>query len=513
MASPLPCSPAFRHSFVLGLIAGLVGGSAPVGAAPLEAQALNPPYLSSMPSVDRVKQAMRVKDPQETALRQIGAFWQLQEIIKALSGRREFRGYLPDEKQLLDAYWTAEYQITRAADSAFPGPYKGFQHLSAYTPYRYARTDPRFGVEDLDLFHGVLTPAIQAQYDQVVGVERAKLAVRAHEDSLAWAEGERRMTAPPGAQPGQPATQLEKEQAGIRRCVESGRSETQCLTEGIGKSFMNMVGGFLPPGLTPSAIVGVRVVGTYPGPGKFGLSFSNESASLSCADLEPQTLDYTTTMTAAGLRITFDSNALPFPFTMRADGRLAGPAEADIPGQVITGYQQGIRTYSDGRTEPISRPIYEPRTRHCAIGVLAVSSSTTQLASASALPAATLDFVLGGGDKKIWARTPTGLRVSGEYGSQAGLDLEFRHEGVVVGCRQAVILRQYFVRVQGAQVVVDVQHGAAPFTLSFGADGKLTGTGTVTVDGRAITGSSPDGGFTYAPRSASCAVGVLAPAH
>jgi len=474
------------------------------------AQSLNPPYLSSMPSVDKVKKAMQVSDPKETALRQIGAFWQLQEIIKALSGHREFRGYLPDEKTLLDAYWTAEYQISRAADSAFPASYKGFKHLSEYTPYRYMRTDPRFGVEDLDLFHAVLTPAIQAQYDQVVGVERAKIAVRAHEDSIARAEGERRMTAPPGAQPGQPATQLEKEQAALRRCVESGRSETQCLTEGIGKSFMNMIGGFLPPGLTPPAIVGVRVVGTYPGPGKFALSFSNESASLTCGDLVPQPLEYTTTMTAGGVRIAFDGNALPFPFTMRADGRLAGPAEADISGEVVTGYQQGIRTYSDGRTEPISRPIYEPRTRHCAIGVLAVSSPTTQLASASALPAATLDFVLGGGDKKIWAASPTGLRLSGEYGSQAGLDLEFRPEGVVVGCRQAVILRQYLVRLEGSKVMIDVQHGATPFTLMLGSDGKLTGSGTVKVDGRAITGSSPNGDFTYAPRSASCEVGVLA---
>ena len=284
------------------------------------AQSLDPPYLSSMPSVDKVKQAMRVSDPKETALRQIGAFWQLQEIIKALSGHREFRGYLPDEKRILDAYWTAAYQIGLAADSAYPGPYKGAQHLSEYGPYRYARSDPRFGVEDLDLFHAVLTPAIQAQFDQVAGVERAKLAVRAREDSAARAEGERRMTQPAqpgGAQAQQPMTQLQKEQAGMRRCVESGRSETQCLTEGLGKSFMTMIGGFLPPGLTPPAIVGVRVVGTYPGPGKFSLTFSNESASLTCADLVPQTLEYTATMTAGGLRISFDGSAAPSPFLDR----------------------------------------------------------------------------------------------------------------------------------------------------------------------------------------------------
>src|SRR5262249_4373038 len=49
-------------------------------------QALNPPYLSEMPSVDRVVRAMQATDPRETALRQMGTFYQLIEIIKALSG-------------------------------------------------------------------------------------------------------------------------------------------------------------------------------------------------------------------------------------------------------------------------------------------------------------------------------------------------------------------------------------------------------------------------------------------
>ena len=63
-----------------------------VPARAAQPQSLNPPYLNSMPSVETVKKAMQVSDPKQTAVRQIGAFWQLQEIIKALSGRREFRG-------------------------------------------------------------------------------------------------------------------------------------------------------------------------------------------------------------------------------------------------------------------------------------------------------------------------------------------------------------------------------------------------------------------------------------
>lgn len=36
--------------------------------------AQSPPYLREMPSVDRVLQAMRTADPDETAARQMGAF-------------------------------------------------------------------------------------------------------------------------------------------------------------------------------------------------------------------------------------------------------------------------------------------------------------------------------------------------------------------------------------------------------------------------------------------------------
>lgn len=60
------------------------------------AQQTNPQYLSQFPSVDKVMNAMRTSDPRETAIRQMGAFYQLVEIIKTLSGSREFRGFTPD---------------------------------------------------------------------------------------------------------------------------------------------------------------------------------------------------------------------------------------------------------------------------------------------------------------------------------------------------------------------------------------------------------------------------------
>jgi hypothetical protein len=129
----------------------------------LAAQATDPPYLRDFPTVERVKQSMKVADPKETALRQLGAFYQLQEILKQLSGRREFRGFLPAEGKLIGDYGVAEYYTAQAVDSAFPGPYGRLRKLTDSTPYRFSRIDPRFGVEGIEVFKTLLTPAIQAQ--------------------------------------------------------------------------------------------------------------------------------------------------------------------------------------------------------------------------------------------------------------------------------------------------------------------------------------------------------------
>lgn len=465
-------------------------------AQTLTAQASDPPYLRDFPSVDRVKQAMRVSDPRETALRQIGAFWQLQEILKVLSGRREFRGFTPGEGKLIGEYGVAEYYAAQAADSAFPGPYGNMRKLSDNTPYRYARTDPRFGVEGIEVFKTLLTPAIQDQFDQVAGVDRARIAARAKADAEANARGGYVVA-------GQPPSAGDEERREIRRCVESGRSEATCLTEGIGNSFRNLIG--LPSDLLPPKPTGLRLAGTYPGPGKFSLTFGFDNVQLACEDLVPRSVEYAFDLTANPVRVTLAIDKAPMVFTVRADGTLAGPAAADIAGQIVVGQEQWIRTYSDGRQEPYLRPVYGPATRHCAIGVLTVSSPTTPI------PASMTDVMAGGLDR-LAQQIPSGLRMAGEYGSRAELDIDFRPEGAVVGCGEVAVLRQYSAQVVRGQVVIAVKNGASPFTLALGADGRLTGSGTVRVDGRVMTGKTPNGELAYAPRSASCALGALAPA-
>lgn len=475
----------------------------------LPGQATNPPYLSTLPSVDRVKQVMAVADPRESALRQMGALWQLQEIIKAISGSREFRGFLPDEGRLIGDYSTAAYRIGVAIDSAFPGPYGRWQHVSDNTPYRYSRSDPNFGVEGIDLFGTLVPPPVRILFLQALGVDASKHLARLRADS----EAERRAVAGAQGAP-QQGSKLAEEQRQIRRCAESGRSETECATEGIGKSFMSMVTDVMPglKELLPKAPHGVRMGGDYPGAGGLRLVFYLERVAVGCGDLVIDLHDYDLVVGSGGVTITVANLPAPIVLSLRPNGQLAGPGVVEITGRVQVGTQMGVRTWSDGRTEPISRPVFEPRTRRCNLSLLAAAGPSPAELTLASMSAAMLDMFRANPDITPSKQLPAGMVMSGEYGSQDGVDIEFRAEGAVVGCRDATALRPYSVALEAGRVAVRIQNAAAPFTLILGPDGQLGGSGTIRVDGRAAVGSDGQGKLTYVPRSATCALGVMPPA-
>ena len=60
------------------------------GPCPLVAQATNPAYLREFPTADRVLATMQAQDPDETAARQMGAFWQLKKMIEDMAGPRVY---------------------------------------------------------------------------------------------------------------------------------------------------------------------------------------------------------------------------------------------------------------------------------------------------------------------------------------------------------------------------------------------------------------------------------------
>ena len=306
------------------------------------------------------------------------------------------------------------------------------------------------------------------------------------------------------------AAQPETQRA-IRRCMEAGLSEPQCLSEGIGKSFKDtFLGGMDLPMLSEPKVSGLRMGGAFPKSGSTGvdLKFYAAQVVVGCQDLAPQAYQYSVAVKNAQAVITIPLQPQPLVLQMRPDGRLAGPAALDIAGKVQVGTQMGTRTWSDGRTEPISRPVYEPRTRRCTATLLTSSGPSPDPVTLNTGGTMIVGLFMGPGGNKPPKPSPPGLRLAGEYGTQAGFDLEFRSEGVIVGCGEVAILRQYQVAATPNGVLLTVQHGAAPFTLTLGADGKLSGSGSVQVDGRQVT-NVVEGKVTYAPRSATCTMGVL----
>jgi len=464
---------------------------------PAAAQAINPPYLSEMPPVERVLREIKGATPDETAARRMGTFLQFKDIIQDMASYRFYRNQLTaDEKRLIQVYNNAYLEIAKTKPE-----YQKFTGLKGFD------IDPAYRAE---LFEKFFSATFRAKYEEVDSTFRRNIAVRAKADTQNMLQFRAEVVAAE-----QQGSKLAQEQRGLRRCMEAGLSEPQCISEGIGKSFKdNFLGGLDLPFLSPAKVTGLRMGGAFPKSGTTGVGFNfyAEQVVVTCQDLYPDPYQYTVAVRDGQGVITIQIEPRPLVLTVRPDGRLAGPAAVDIAGRVQVGTQEGTRTWSDGRIESISRPVFAPRTRRCGAALLTTSGPSPDPVTMTAAGTVIVGLFTGAGGNKPPKPLEPGLQLSGEYGTQAAFDLEFRAEGVIVGCREAAILRQYKVVASANGVLVTVQHAPAPFTLTLGSDGRLTGSGTVRVDGRQVSNVTQDGKVTYLPRSASsCAVAVLAP--
>jgi hypothetical protein len=57
--------------------------------------------------------------------------------------------------------------------------------------------------------------------------------------------------------------------------------------------------------------------------------------------------------------------------------------------------------------------------------------------------------------------------------------------------------------------VIRVQNGTAPITLTLRPDGTMTGSGSVAVSGRVITGTDANGALAYQNKTDTCALTTL----
>jgi len=501
----------------------------------------NPPYLSQFPNADRVLQSMKDSNPRDSALRAVGALYQLSEIIKTLSQQRGAGGYLPDEKKLLDEYSKAQSDLEQAAAKALPG-----QQLNlASNPYHFSRSDPRFGFEGIPVWTTFLFPTLQAQFAQIVGGNNPAYNAKIEEE---------RRNAFKAAQAQIDATQAQSQlrqdpgSVAVRRCIESGRSDMECLGEGMKVGLIDLAGGNPLAGILPKIDPGLRLSGMYSA-GTFNISFDQSTANFVCGTLIQQSLPYSIERSAAQLLIKIPISPKPLVLSYRADGRLAGPGPLVVAGRAViggavattsTGYEAQTQTTMQTRqidaaeahnyigtdavhqngmeysvNDPVTSTSYTPVTTHqytvptapkterCNVVLLPPTGSNVKVSDL-------LTQVLGTEASKS-ANTAPGLRLTGTYAAVGGLTIEFRDDSATVECGQAHTAEAYSVVPAGGQLAVKLQNGASPLTLILQPDGTLAGSGTVDVAGRRLVPTSGDDVHNFVPQNARCNVGTLAP--
>jgi hypothetical protein len=345
--------------------------------------------------------------------------------------------------------------------------------------------------------------------------------------------------------------------AELRQCIASGRSTRICFSEGMGNGFEQMIG----ISMKQPVPAGFRMTGDYAGTDGFRLIFEPETVTVICRGV-PSPRPYTVRLSETDAVITIQNDPKPIPFSLRADGKLAGSGPIRVTGQVPAGTrtEQTIGTTSQTTTttreltplearnypnavqngsvytikEDATELVYGPtgtrtvtqfvnKTADCTMGLLSPTG-------ASPLPLLKNDFdiltALGTGMGALMkganvqdaanemlspgaAAPAPGLRLSGNYGADTGFSLNFHRESVTLGCGEAEQALEYSIQRTGNKTTLTVKGNPTAFQVM--PDASVVGEGTVQVNGRVVTGTTDDmdNPFKFAPLVARCSVGRL----
>ena len=465
-------------------------GTKPAQAAPGQAsggnqQALNPPYLKEFPTVDQVMAQTKGTDAKDTLNRQMASFLQLKKILEDLSGSRWLRGQLtPDEARIHGNYDVAYNNLAKPLN--FPDD--GYFAM------------PNFVAS---LFSTFPMPTVQQQWL----AQNAQLAARVKASQQAT-QGP--SSATPGTTAGSqgvrplPATS-DPGQLAIRRCAELGGSMLSCIGTGMGTDMTGMMGVNLNA-LTGSRKPGLVIFGSYTTPGGLFLAFSDASVNIGgCGKMVQGAHNYSVTAAGGRYSINIANTPQPLLVTLGADGKIAGPAAQDITGQQVTGYtvMKNVKT----GVEVSRTPIFGPITVHCNVGTVIpgppmdASPASTSVATGILT---TLQTITGTGSPNSQQQMLSpGPRMAGAFNGSGGLKIQFTDANAVIDCAQAHVRVMYDIANQAGGAVVLLKNGSNPFSLRVQSDGSLSGAGTITVNGKLMTGmQGSDPVFT--PTTGSC---------
>ncbi|MGB6429670.1 MAG: hypothetical protein WBF06_03735 [Candidatus Acidiferrales bacterium] len=483
-----------------------------------------------MPTVDQVKSTIQGSDPTNTLARQVAAFNILVQLIEVMgeAPARQYGDTTPAETSLANSYSTAAYQITQDYGKTHTADeLKAFNTLHA----KYELLDN--SVHD-EIFRKLLTSAFLNAYNNrnspPHSANGAQPAQQGKQNRAPAQAGNSAPTGPPGSTgsyggagdlgifdpsnfSGSQDSAPTKEQA---RCLELGGSKSDCMGGALTGLFAGLADYFGVDTSAPTAPHGPVMVGQYKAANGMVLNFNIGPAppgqsvvGLSgCGNLAELPITYTMAASGNGYLVQIANSPEPLPLTLNSGGQVVGPGSETVTGQVITGHRTVTTTeYHNGRAVPGSTttkqvPIYAPATVSCSFGTFA-----PQTAPPAAKPSATQAALFGADTSG--ATPPPGVEMSGVYSAAGGLRVEFQYQSVVLDCGQAHVLKTYSLRESGGQVSIAVANDK-PFTLVVRPNGSLSGSGTITLNGRLLSGEDAGGNFSFNPVSATCNLNTLA---
>jgi hypothetical protein len=497
----------------------------------------NPPYLAEFPNTYRVIEGMLVGNPHDNAVRAIGAFYQLSEIINVLAAVRG-GGLTPDEKKFLDDYSRLQGKMVDAAAKMFPG--QQFDPLK--NPYRFSRNDPRFGFEGIPVWVTFLSPSLQLQFEDFVGGNDQHYLSEVDREKHGAMQ---KLQADVASETADLQEQQGPKDAGavaMRKCLNSGRSDLECLGEGMKIGVADLTGsGDL---LLAKGAAGLRLTGLYSTGGNFALGFQQDTVIVRCGSLEPAPTPYTVERTASGIVVHVAISPKPLVLPYKLDGHMTGPGPVEVNGLVpargggggtSTSYEMQTQTTTTSRqidaadvpnynsdqvnqngmeysvNEQHTSTNWAPTTTRHVVPMVAKTErcdvSTLNPAGANVSISGTLTGLLGTNGSKSSNAAP-GLRLNGTYALAGGLNIEFRDDSATLGCGNALSSEGYAVEQEGGRLVVKFQHKEGPLALIIEPNGTLTGSGMVDVAGRKIY-KGANGEIEYTPVNARCSLGTL----
>ena len=456
-------------------------------------QPLNPAYLKEFPTVDQVLAKLTGTDANDTTNLHLGAFREFKQMIQDLAGSRWYRNQLtPDETRIFGDYDLAYNKIAKPLNFPLDGYFGRGTFISRiFTTFSMTQVRTQ----------------LQAGEAEAAQKRAASAPATPPNPSSASTSPVQPVSNDPGA--------IE-----IRRCLELGGSQLDCLGKGVGTSFWSMFG--VPTAkidaATGPAVDGLRMTGMFKSSSGITFVFSNDSVSITnCGKLLGANHPYAIQPFGNQFALKIENQPQPIIAGLAADGKISAPAAADVAGQIITGYRtvmvetRNVKTNAivPGSVHAEQRPVYGPKTEHCSLGsMLPGPASTSDDAGILSILSSMIDDTSTNDVAAQKNLLAPGARMAGTYAAQNGLKVQFNAAGAVIDCGQAHVAVLYGLSENSGAVAISVKNGASPFTLALQPSGPLVGSGTIEVKGRLLTGTN-DAGFIFTPVVTHCAVGTL----